>query len=80
MRKYIFLTIILVSFYATSQQERTIVTAVPFLNVAADARASGMADMGVATPVDAFSQQWNPSKYAFAEKKNGFWYWLYALS
>lgn len=72
MRKYIFLTIILVSFYATSQQERTIVTAVPFLNVAADARASGMADMGVATPVDAFSQQWNPSKYAFAEKKMGF--------
>ena len=34
-------------------------------SVAPDARAAGMGDMGVATSVDAFSQQWNISKYAF---------------
>ncbi len=53
------------------QQERVITTAVPFLNIAADARSSGMGDMGVATSVDAFSQQWNPAKFAFAERKMG---------
>ena len=54
-----------------SQQERAITTAVPFLNISADARASGMGDMGVATSADVYSQQWNPSKYAFAEQKVG---------
>ena len=34
-------------------------------------RAAGMGDMGVATSADAFSQQWNPSKYAFSEAKSG---------
>ncbi|UJH66504.1 type IX secretion system outer membrane channel protein PorV [Allomuricauda sp. SCSIO 65647] len=53
------------------QQERVITTAVPFLNIASDARSSGMGDMGVATSVDAFSQQWNPAKFAFAERKMG---------
>ena len=27
--------------------------------------------MGVATSVDAYAQQWNPSKYAFSEAKSG---------
>ena len=40
--------------------------------VAADARAAGMGDQGVATSADAFSQQWNPAKYAFALDKQGF--------
>ena len=30
-----------------------------------------MGDMGVATSVDTYSQQWNPSKYAFSEAKSG---------
>src|SRR5690606_12536937 len=54
-----------------AQQERAITTAVPFLTIAADARASGMGDMGVATSFDAYSQQWNPAKYAFATQKSG---------
>lgn len=54
------------------EQDRVITTAVPFLLVAADARAAGMGDQGVATPVDAFSQQWNPAKYVFAESEQGF--------
>lgn len=52
--------------------QSAITTAVPFLLIAADARAAGMGDMGVATSVDAFSQQWNPAKYAFSEYKQGF--------
>ncbi|NND89157.1 MAG: type IX secretion system outer membrane channel protein PorV, partial [Flavobacteriaceae bacterium] len=48
-----------------------ITTGVPFLLIAADARSAGLADMGVATGADAFSQQWNPAKYAFAIDKQG---------
>ncbi|MDI9257994.1 type IX secretion system outer membrane channel protein PorV [Flavobacterium sedimenticola] len=54
------------------QDSRVITTGVPFLLIAADARAAGMADQGVATSADAFSQQWNPAKYAFALDKQGF--------
>jgi hypothetical protein len=50
---------------------RVITTGVPFLLIASDARAAALGDMGVATSVDAFSQQWNPSKYAFSETKSG---------
>lgn len=53
-------------------QERVITTGVPFLMVAADARAAGMADQGVATSADAYSQQWNPAKYVFSLDKQGF--------
>ena len=58
--------------FAQEDQDRVITTAVPFLLIAADARAAGMGDQGVATPVDAFSQQWNPAKYVFAESQQGF--------
>ncbi len=34
--------------------------------------AAGMADNGVASSADTFSQQWNPAKYAFALDKQGF--------
>lgn len=57
---------------AQEEQDRVITTAVPFLLIAADARAAGMGDQGVATRVDAFSQQWNPAKYVFAESQQGF--------
>ncbi len=53
------------------EEQRVITTAVPFLTIAADARSAGMGDMGVATSTDAFSQQWNPAKFAFAERKMG---------
>ena len=52
-------------------QTSVITTGVPFLLIASDARAAGMGDMGVATSVDGYSQQWNPSKYAFSEAKSG---------
>ena len=54
-----------------NQDRRIITTGLPFVEIAADARAAGLGDMGVATSVDAFSQQWNSSKYAFSETKSG---------
>lgn len=68
------LILILVCFSNLSiyAQERVITTGVPFLLVASDARAAGMADQGVATSADAYSQQWNPAKYAFSLDKYGF--------
>lgn len=53
-------------------QVRVITTGVPFLLVSADARSAGLGDQGVATAPDAFSQQWNPAKFAFISKKSGF--------
>lgn len=72
MRKIIPLFILLFIITAVKAQERVINPGVPFLLVAADARAAGMADIGVATSADAFSQQWNPAKYAFATDAQGF--------
>lgn len=72
MRKIaLLLTLLVVSQYAKAQ-DRVITTGVPFLLIAADARSAGMADMGVATSADAFSQQYNPAKYAFSLDKQGF--------
>ena len=49
-----------------AQDRRVITTAVPFLMISSDARASGIGEQGVATSVDYFSQNWNPSKYVFS--------------
>lgn len=66
----LFLLVFVAKSYA-QETNRVITTAVPFLTIAADARSAGMGDMGVATSTDAFSQQWNPAKFAFAERKMG---------
>ena len=55
----------------TGIENRVITTGVPFVLIAADPRAAGMGDMGVVTSADAFSQQWNPAKYAFSLSKQG---------
>ena len=78
--KKLILTLITLTVYNISTAQETIIfdnqssvitTGVPFLLIASDARAAGMGDMGVATSVDAYSQQWNQSKYAFSEAKSG---------
>ena len=51
---------------------RVITTGMPFMLIAPDARAAALGDMGVATSVDAYSQQWNSSKYVFSTHKQGF--------
>ncbi|WP_374506861.1 type IX secretion system outer membrane channel protein PorV [Flavobacterium sp.] len=72
MKKTILILSFLFLFSTVNAQERVITTGVPFLLVSADARAAGMADAGVATSADAFSQQWNPAKYAFINNEKGF--------
>lgn len=49
-----------------------IISAMPSLTIAPDARAAGMGDLGVATRADLNSQHWNPAKYAFMESHGGF--------
>lgn len=80
MKNKLFGLLLLVTFFSVSAQTtiipnasdtRVITTGMPFVLIAADARAAAMGDMGVATSVDGFSQQWNPSKYAFSETKSG---------
>ncbi len=78
MKKIIFIFVAMLSapiFKAQAQDDRenrrVITTGVPFLAIAADPRAAGTGDQGVATTADAYSQQWNPSKYAFALKQQG---------
>ncbi|MCA0931105.1 type IX secretion system outer membrane channel protein PorV [Lutimonas saemankumensis] len=46
-----------------------ITTAAPFLLIAPDARAGGLADMGGATSSDASSLHYNAAKYAFSESQ-----------
>jgi hypothetical protein len=48
-----------------------IVTAVPSLSIAPDARAGAMGDVGAATSPDVNSQFWNPAKYVFMESDAG---------
>lgn len=72
MKKIALLLILSLAVQYTKAQDRVITTGVPFLLIAADARSAGMADMGVATSADAFSQQYNPAKYAFSLDKQGF--------
>ena len=65
---YILILFLIASHLLHSQDRRVITTAVPFLMISADARASGLGEQGVATTPDAFSQHWNPSKYVFSDK------------
>ncbi|MBP2283243.1 hypothetical protein H4V97_001561 [Flavobacterium sp. CG_23.5] len=72
MKKIALLFICFFTLFLAKAQDRVITTGVPFLLVSADARAAGMADVGVSSSADAFSQQWNPAKYAFSTDKQGF--------
>lgn len=72
MKNKILVLACLLALQFVNAQERVITTGVPFLLVAGDARSAGMADNGVATSADVYSQQWNPSKYAFASDQQGF--------
>ena len=56
---------------ALAQVNNPIVTAVPSLSIAPDARAGGMGDVGVASTPDINSQFWNPAKYVFMESDAG---------
>jgi len=74
MKKIIIILVLLSTTFNLKAQTdtRVITTAVPFLLVSADARASSMGDMGVATAPDAFSQYWNAAKYNSLTSTMGF--------
>ena len=72
IRLFILFGICLIFFIEGYAQDRVITTGVPFLMITSDARAAGMGDVGVATSSDAFSQQWNPAKYAFVNTSRGY--------
>lgn len=57
--------------FAQNSDFRVVTTGVPFLVISADARASGLGDQGVATSPDAFSNHWNPAKFAFISNETG---------
>ena len=71
MKKIAVILICVLATQFSKAQDRVITTGVPFLMVAADARSAALGDQGVATAPDAFSQQYNPAKYAFALDKIG---------
>lgn len=48
-----------------------IITSMPSLSIAPDARAAGMGDIGVATTPDLNSQYWNAAKFAYMDSKGG---------
>lgn len=54
------------------QDLNTITTAVPFLQIAPDARSGGMGEAGVSSAPDANSLHWNPAKYTYIENSMGF--------
>lgn len=57
--------------FAQEDQPNPVLTGAPFLRVSPDARAGALGDMGAATSADAFSQYWNPAKYAFSKSYSG---------
>jgi hypothetical protein len=73
MKKPIHLILLLLVTQLTFAQQdiRVVTTAVPFLSIAPDARSAGLGDQGVATSSDAFSNHWNPAKYAFVKNDTG---------
>lgn len=48
-----------------------VITAMPSLSIAPDARAAGMGDIGVSTDPDLNSQRWNAAKYAYMQSAGG---------
>ena len=63
----VIITILSISGIKAQDEVNPITTAAPFLLIAPDARAGGLADMGGATSTDASSMHYNAAKYAFSE-------------
>ncbi len=71
---FIFLTALVCALTVSAQVDDTmnpLITSMPSLSIAPDARAAGMGDLGVATEADFNSQYWNPAKYAYMYSKGG---------
>ena len=55
----------------TEPTPNPVITAMPSLSIAPDARGAALGDVGVATEADFNSQYWNPAKYAYMYTKGG---------
>lgn len=55
----------------TAETFSPVLTAVPSLQIAPDARASAMGDQGTSTSPDPYAQYWNPAKFAFIKSSSG---------
>jgi len=77
MNKKIFISLaailcaVTVSAQTVDDTMNPLITSMPSLSIAPDARAAGMGDIGVATEADFNSQYWNPAKYAYMYTKGG---------
>ncbi len=71
MKQFTTLLLLVGFFQLTNAQNRVVTTGVPFLHISPDARSASLGDQGVATSADAFSNHWNPAKYAFASNETG---------
>ncbi|MGI6073730.1 MAG: type IX secretion system outer membrane channel protein PorV [Fermentimonas sp.] len=56
---------------AQDKEYNPILTAMPSLTIAPDARGGGMGDIGVASMPDVYSQHWNAAKYPFITTNAG---------
>ncbi|MDD4778171.1 MAG: type IX secretion system outer membrane channel protein PorV [Fermentimonas sp.] len=71
---FLFCTLLLILPYNLRGQEKDynpILTAMPSLQIAPDARGGGMGDIGAATMPDVYSQHWNAAKYPFITSEAG---------
>ena len=74
--KKILLSVFVAAMFATNvwaidETMNPLITSMPSLIIAPDARSAGMGDLGVATDADLNSQYWNPAKFAFMQSKGG---------
>lgn len=60
-----------VNAFAIDETLNPLITSMPSLSIAPDARSAGMGDIGVATDADLNSQYWNPAKFAFMQSAGG---------
>ncbi|MBR6829147.1 MAG: type IX secretion system outer membrane channel protein PorV [Paludibacteraceae bacterium] len=75
MKKFVFSLAVLCCAVTMSAQVsdemNPLITSMPSLSIAPDARAAGLGDVGVATEADFNSQYWNPAKYAYMYTNGG---------
>lgn len=74
--KKILLSVVVATLFATNlwaidETMNPLITSMPSLSIAPDARSAGMGDIGVATDADLNSQYWNPAKFAYMQSKGG---------
>jgi len=75
MKKILIFISLFTAFLGYSQKERRVITtAVPFLMISSDARASGIGEQGVATSFDNFSQTLESLKIRILRKFLWFWF------